>query len=169
MSVLFVTGGLKVRTLEPSDRAAVLSVYKQCEDFLSLGPVPKASREMVASDITHSAAAQGLYCVIEDLNGQTVGVVDFSCEAARGTAVLWLLMISARHRRKGYGTAIAAALESYLRDTYGVRTIESGVQVNNPMAIRFWSRCGYKIGTVPRSQADGTVAYDMTRDIGSPA
>jgi hypothetical protein len=36
-------------TLDELDE--VLNVYRQCEDFLALGPVPTASMEMVVKDI----------------------------------------------------------------------------------------------------------------------
>ncbi|MDP2807102.1 MAG: hypothetical protein Q8O74_03060 [bacterium] len=42
----------------------VLVVYKQCEDFLSLGPMPKASMDMVKADFDHSKEENGLFCGI---------------------------------------------------------------------------------------------------------
>jgi ribosomal protein S18 acetylase RimI-like enzyme len=165
MAVLFVTEGLTVRSSEPSDMAALLSVYKQCEDFLSLGPVPTASMEMIVADIDHSTAAKGLFCVIENMEGETVGVLDFWPRAAPHVAVLSLLMISRGYRKKGYGRAIVNALESYLQAKHEVRTIAAGVQVNNPDAIRFWRSCGFQIGAAARLHEDGTTVHEMRKTI----
>jgi 2-polyprenyl-3-methyl-5-hydroxy-6-metoxy-1,4-benzoquinol methylase/ribosomal protein S18 acetylase RimI-like enzyme len=165
MGTVFIAGGLTVRTVDPRDREAILSVYKQCEDFLSLGPVSTASMEMVIADINHSAAAKGQFCVIENALGETIGVLDFTLRTMEHTGVLSLLMISRQHRNKGHGKAIVGALESHLRDTCKVDTIESGVQVNNPDGIRFWRKRGFQIGAVARLHEDGTTAFDMHKKL----
>jgi ribosomal protein S18 acetylase RimI-like enzyme len=165
MAVLFAAEGLVARTYEPRDLAAILSVYQQCEDFLSLGPVAVASMEMVIADINHSAVVKGQFCVIENVRGETIGVLDFSTRSSENTGVLSLLMIARQHRNKGHGKAIVNALESYLRATYNVETIESGVQVNNPRGIHFWKTRGYQIGTLATLLEDGTTAYDMKKEL----
>jgi ribosomal protein S18 acetylase RimI-like enzyme len=165
---LFFAGKLAVRTFVPSDREAILEVYRQCEDFLSLGPVSKASMHMVEADIRHSKNAHGVFCVIEDEGGTIVGVLDFTPPRGNSAAVLSLLMISKKHRNRGYGVGVFEALERYLRDRYAVQEIESGVQVNNPRAIRFWKKRGFQIGTEPISHDDGTTAFDM-RKVMDPA
>jgi 2-polyprenyl-3-methyl-5-hydroxy-6-metoxy-1,4-benzoquinol methylase/ribosomal protein S18 acetylase RimI-like enzyme len=165
MGTVFTAGSLTVRTYEPRDREAILAVYRQCEDFLSLGPVPTASMEMVIADINHSAAAKGQFCVIQNARGETIGVLDFTPRTPENTGVLSLLMISRQHRNKGHGKAIVGALESHLRDTCKVDAIESGVQVNNPDGIRFWRKRGFQIGTVARRHDDGTTAFDMHKKL----
>ena len=77
--------------------------------------------------------------------------------------MLSLLMISRPHRNKGHGKAIVGALESYLQHTCNIGVLESGVQVNNPGAIRFWRNRGFHIGTTARHHEDGTTAYDMVK------
>ncbi len=163
MAVVFVVKGLVIRTCEPRDAPAILAVYRQCEDFLSLGPVPTASMEMVTADIEHSASANGQFCVIEDVHGEMIGVLDFIPRASNNTGVLSLLMISERHRNRGHGKAIMGALESYLQSTWEIGILESGVQVNNPGGIRFWRNRGFQIGTTARHHEDGTTAYDMIK------
>ena len=163
MPTLFNADGLTVRTSAPSDVMAILEVYRQCEDFLSLGPVPVASLAMVNADIRHAETTHGSFCVIEDKAGHAVGVLEFTVAESERTAVLHLLMISLLHRKKGHGAAIFRALESHLRDTYSVQVIESGVQVNNPDAQRFWRRCGFEVDTVPKERDDGTTAFDMKK------
>jgi ribosomal protein S18 acetylase RimI-like enzyme len=165
MSLLFRADQLLVRTHEESDLSAILAVYQDCEDFLSLGPVAKASMAMVLADIEHSQNGNGLYCAIDSNEKQTVGILDFTPQVVEGTSMLSLLMISLHHRRKGYGRAVATALELYLRSKLKTQRIESGVQVNNPTGIRFWMELGYRIAQVPRHLDDQTVAYEMVKTI----
>jgi RimJ/RimL family protein N-acetyltransferase len=166
MSVVFRTDTHAVRTYEPADLQATFDVYRQCEDFLSLGPVPRASTEMVLADIRHSLARGGLFCVIENKAGSIVGVLDFVA-TSRSTAFLDLLMISRDHRDRGTGKSILFALERYLGQTHGVDRMESGVQTNNLAAIRFWKRCGFVIDEKPHALEDGTVAFEMSKEIHS--
>ena len=58
-----------MRVHTAADIQAILSVYEQSEDFLSLGPVPKASMKMVSADIEHSTRSGGVFCVIENHDG----------------------------------------------------------------------------------------------------
>ncbi len=43
--------GLRIHPVSPEGLDAVLDVYRQCEDFLALGPIAAASMEMVLKDI----------------------------------------------------------------------------------------------------------------------
>ncbi len=165
MGLLFQTKDCKVRTHVAADAQAILAVYEQSEDFLSLGPVAKASMAMVSADIEHAANSAGVYCVIEDSDGSLIGVLDFVPEYTEHAAFLSLLMISSDRRNRGYGRAIMTGLESYLRQHYETRHILSGVQTNNDHGIRFWKKCGFDIGHVARALDDGTVAYDMKKDM----
>lgn len=165
MKALFRAGTCAVRLRSDADAEAILAIYRQSEDFLSLGPVAKASMEMVIADIQHSGEAGGLFCVIEDALGNRVGVLDFVPEYSTRTALLSLLMISREHRHRGYGTAVVAALESYLVTNYQTDWIESGVQTNNGPGIRFWTNRGFAVGHTPRVIGDGTVAFEMRKQI----
>jgi RimJ/RimL family protein N-acetyltransferase len=163
MKALFRTDGCVIKMIEEDAFQKVLGVYQQAEDFLSLGPVPHASIEMVHMDIRHSRESGGLFCMILDNDGNHIGVIDFIPETSQGTAFLSLLMLSQSHRRRGIGQAIIRGLELYLHQKYGTHTIESGVQTNNAPAIGFWKRCGFVMGNVAKAQDDGTVTYDMKK------
>ncbi len=165
MNELFGGPGLSVRPATDDDLPSVLEVYRQCEDFLALGPVPRASLEMVMTDIAHSKKDGGRFCVIRDVAGAIVGVLDFIPRSRAGTAFLTLLMIAAPYRRRGLGTALLAALESHLKRTAGVRVVESGVQVSNNTGIGFWKKRGFRIGRRARRMSDGTTAYHMSKRI----
>jgi ribosomal protein S18 acetylase RimI-like enzyme len=148
---------------------AVLNVYRQCEDFLALGPVAVASMDMVRADLDLSRNEGCTYCLIRAAaSGEVLGIIDFSTGGFQGdpeVADLSLLMISAPHRRKRLGEAVVRAVEEQIRGDGRARGIESGVQVNNPDGIRFWQRMGYQIVSGPRDMPDGTTAYRLWKDI----
>lgn len=79
-------------------------------------------------------------------------------------AFLELLMIAKNFRQQGIGTAVVAALEQEIRKDANVSTILSGVQVNNPQAVQFWQRQGYKIVSQPKLQPDQTIVVDLRKD-----
>jgi len=97
-----------------------------------------------------------------------IGVLDYVPDHYRGdpsAAFLELLMIAAPHRSRGLGSAVVAAFEAEIRKNPQVRTILSGVQVNNPGAIRFWQNHGYRIVSGPIFHPDLTTAYDLRKDL----
>jgi ribosomal protein S18 acetylase RimI-like enzyme len=74
-------------------------------------------------------------------------------------------MIAAPYRRRGLGEAIVRAVEEFIIQDGIVQAIGSGVQVNNPGAIRFWRRTGYDIVSSAHTMQDGTVAYQLLKRI----
>jgi RimJ/RimL family protein N-acetyltransferase len=163
--VLFCAGTLRIAKIGQIDLDSSLQVYRQCEDFLSLGPVARASMEMLLKDMNHSENSNGFFCGIWDEIGNQVGVIDFIPEKGKGTAILELLMVAKPFRKMGFGSEVLRCLESYLKTVYKTRRMESGVQVNNEDAIRFWRRHGFHIEERGRDMGDGTTAYEMYKDI----
>ncbi len=160
--------GLRIRPISPDELGAVLQVYRQCEDFLALGPVATASAEMVQKDIELSRGEGGLFCGIYKADGEMIGVLDFVPRGWQGdpsAAFLELLMIAAPHRKRGIGHAVVDAFENEIRKDPAVRNIFSGVQVNNPDAVRFWQREGYRITSGPTLMPDQTTAFELRKDL----
>ncbi len=165
MSDLFRGPGFSVRPVTEHEIPSILEVYRQCEDFLALGPVACASLDMVLADMTHSREEGGFFCGIRNGAGGLVGVLDFIPKYKRGVAFLSLLMIAGAHRRRGLGSSVLACLEAHLKRAHGASKIESGVQVNNEPGIRFWKKCGFRVGRRVRKQPDKTIAYAMIKRI----
>jgi ribosomal protein S18 acetylase RimI-like enzyme len=97
-----------------------------------------------------------------------VGVVDLVPAGFEGdleTAFLSLLMIAAPYRNRGLGAAVVRGVEDTIRRDGRVRVFRAGVQVNNPDAIRFWQRMGYRIVSGPEPHADGSVAFQLLKKI----
>lgn len=151
-----------------ADLEEILAVYRQCEDFLALGPVAKASREMVLADLALSARAGGRYCGIFNEEGKMVGVLDYvpgNFEGAPSHAFLELLMIAAPYRGSGIGRQIVAQVEAEIRANPVVTDLLSGVQVNNPAGIAFWQHMGFRINSAPKQMPDGTTVYDLYKSL----
>src|SRR5512138_3490728 len=96
---------LEIRPVTEDDLHAVLGVYRNCEDFLALGPVATASMEMVSKDIELSKEEGGIFCGIFDTaDGKMIGVVDYVPNNYQGNprfAFLELLMIDSSFRDQG--------------------------------------------------------------------
>lgn len=159
---------LEIRRVSQDDLDAVLKVYQQCEDFLALGPTATASMEVVLKDIEISQNEGGIFCGIYTPGGKMTGVVDYVPNNYQGNpqvAFLSLLMIAAPFRNQGIGKAVVDAVENEIKKDAQVTIILSGVQVNNPQAIRFWLRNDYRIVSEPKSYPDQTTAVDLQKDI----
>lgn len=158
--------GLRVVPVSETDLSCLLGVYHQCEDFLARGPEPRASAEMVLRDLAASRAEDGLFCGIFDGDGRMLGVLDFTPGGRRGNpaeAHIELLMLASPHRRGGLGTAIVRAVEAEIWSDTEVEAIATEVQVNNPDALRFWKRLGYRIVAGPTLQPDGTTVFHLRK------
>ncbi len=157
-----------LRQLAETDAAvaAVLEIYRGCEDFLALGPVATASAAMVRADFAISRGAGGIFCGIYDSTGRMVGILDFIPSGFEGDpacAFLELLMIAAPYRGQGLGERVVCAVEEVIWRDRRITTIRSGVQINNPGAIRFWQRMGYRITGEAVDFDDGTTAFPLCK------
>lgn len=168
MKIRLSNPSLEIRPITQADLSAVLEVYRQCEDFLALGAVPVASPDMVLADVAHSQAQGGVFCGIFTAAGQMIGVLDYVPGGYRGqpeAASLELLMIAAPFRNQGIGAAVVAAFEQEIRTDPQVSAILAGVQVNNPLAVKFWQRHAYRIASEPKLYPDQTTAVDLRKDL----
>ncbi len=161
--------GVFLQPVGDADYNALLEVYRQCEDFLALGPEPCASPEMVQADLRHSANVGGTFYGIVDDRGVLLGVVDFVPAGFGGCpehAFLELLMIARPYRSAGLGAHVVRLVEAAIQQQAPqVTAVLSAVQVNNPVAIRFWQRQGYQIVGEPEAQPDGTTVYPLRKEL----
>jgi GNAT superfamily N-acetyltransferase len=158
---------MKIRLITDEDMPAVLEVYRLCEDFLALGPVATASLDMVAADRELSRSQNGEFYGLFDDAGTLMGVLDFirdRYQGQSGCAYLELLMIAAPYRSQGLGEQAFRWMVAELRGA-GIHRLLAGVQVNNPGAVRFWQRMGFRITSQAKLLADGTTCYDLEQEI----
>jgi len=156
-----------VERSDPAVLAALLEVYRQCEDFLALGPQPHASPEMVQADLDFSHKAGGIFCGIYLVpSDELVGVADYIPSGFAGNrqhAFIELLMIGQPFRSHGLGYRVVAQIEEIIRKDPRITTIRLGCQVNNPDGIRFWLRCGYRIIGPAEHFPDQTSGYPFEK------
>ena len=160
----------RLAPVSEDDAEALLALYVACEDFLALGPQPRASLDMVLADLAASRQANGRYEGIF-VGGALVGVVDYVLaghEGEPGHAYLALLMLAPAWRRRGLGAAVTRYVEA-MAAAGGATHVCLGAQVNNPMAVRFWQRLGYAIYAGPVAFADGTTAWQLRKALVSVA
>ena len=165
--MLIRADSFEVRTIAPEDLDAVLDVYRQCEDFLALGPKPTACMAMVLEDIDISQRAEGSFCGVFTGDGAMIGVVDFvsgNFEGDPHLAFFSLLMIAPCFRNQGIGTSIVELIENEITKDAKVTSILSAVQANNPKGLRFWQKNGYRIVGEPQLQSDHTTTFRLQKD-----
>lgn len=154
-----------LRGVDESSMADILDVYRQCEDFLSLGPNPEASTEMIREDLRLSRDSGGLYYGIY-VADQIVGVVDFvprGYENDSGHGHISLLMISKPWRSTGLGRAVLRVVEEEILADPAIKAIITNVQTNNLEAIGFWIRQEYRIISGPTLMPDSTTVYTLKK------
>jgi RimJ/RimL family protein N-acetyltransferase len=159
---------IDLRPVGEGDLAGLLAVYRECEDFLALGPTAKASPEMVRGDLEASAREGGVFCGVYLRGSGLIGVADFVPGNFRGdreTAYIALLMLKASFRNRGIGAQAVERIESEICRDPGIRRIRAGVMVNNPKAIRFWRRRGFAIVSGPERLADRTTVYRIEKSL----
>lgn len=74
-------------------------------------------------------------------------------------------MIAKPYRCRGLGTNVVRFVEERIYRNPNIAYIRSGVQVNNPSAIRFWQRMGYEISSRPVLMPDTTTVYPLIKNI----
>jgi ribosomal protein S18 acetylase RimI-like enzyme len=159
---------LIIRPVTDNELDAVLEVYRQCEDFLALGPVPHASMEMVITDLETTENEDGQFCGIFTNNSEMLGIAEYipaGYQEMPSTAFLSLLMIKEQYRDQGIGKAVVEAIEKEIRKNPEITVILSGVQINNLKGIQFWERNGYRIVSAPKLLPDMTTVYDLRKDL----
>lgn len=159
--------GFLTRPLGEEMITPLLDLYRQCADFLALGPDPVPSIAMIRRDLDTTRAQGGVFSGIFLPDGCLAGVLDvipMDYKGDAGTAYLELLMLGKPYRGRGLGERVYLALEDDLV-ARGVRRLQAGVQVNNPSARRFWQRMGFRVTSAPIKLEDGTVCEDLEKEL----
>jgi len=151
-----------LRPIADQDRAALLTLYRQCEDFIRLGSAAPIDDAMVQADLEISQRIQGIFLCIWLPDGVLAGVADYVPAGFEGMghcAFINLLMIGRPWRGRGLGTAVLKWIEQRAWAAAEVTALRIGVQVDNPRAINFWETHGFSRIGGPTAYPDGTVGY----------
>jgi ribosomal protein S18 acetylase RimI-like enzyme len=161
---------VQIKPVGEVELPSILEVYRQCEDFLALGPVAVASVQMVLADLQLSKDRGGIFCGIYIPESKLVGVIDYIPHHYLGDArhaYIELLMIARPYRRNGLGSAVVTRIESEIRRDPVVNIIKAGVAVNNVPAITFWLKQGYRITGDPEVFPDQTSGFPLEKNLES--
>ncbi len=96
--------------------------------------------------------------------GELVGILDYvpNYSGDFDAAFIELLMIAAPYRGHGLGKmAVDWLLLHGFSDKAALKRLYAAVQANNPDAIRFWQRMGFRITGPAALQPDNTVTYPL--------
>jgi RimJ/RimL family protein N-acetyltransferase len=113
----------------------------------------------------------GDFCGVYELSGKLVGIIDYissNFDGATHVAFISLLMIGSPWRKRGIGTQILRLVEDKIREIDLVSEIQTAVQLNNPGAMRFWRRNGYRVFGDPVFRPDQTVVTYLRKNLFSP-
>ncbi len=147
----------------------ILTVYRECEDFLSLGPMSVASLKMVQEDLLESNKTNGQYCVIISDN-EIIGIVDFiraNYMDSPQNAYISLMMISKKHRGLGIGHNVLKEIENSVLSNIQIKNIITSVQTNNESAINFWTKNGYERIGEAELKPHTTIVYHLCKKVNS--
>lgn len=166
---IFVQSGMFIiRPVDEAEFEAILEVYHQSEDFLALGPLPEASAAMVQADLEQSRMVGGLFCGIFQPDGRLIGVVDFIPQGYLSQpedAYIELLMLAQPYRSLGLGSEIVHLIEAEITKEHKVQRIKAHVQENNPKALAFWQRLGYRVTGPSQPRPDGTIVFPLCKSV----
>jgi ribosomal protein S18 acetylase RimI-like enzyme len=157
---------LKIIPISDDQIDLILEIYQNCEDFLALGPVAKASKDMVLADMAHAREIGSIYCGLYTDQDRLIGIVEYLPMHhlnVPGAAFIELVMIAVNFRGQGFGSKTIQDLEALIWADPNVHSIDLAVQVNNPAARRFWERHGYLMISGPEYQPDGTTVFTMQK------
>ena len=162
----------ELKPIAEQDRPALLTLYRQCEDFIRLGSIAPIDDAMVQTDLDISQRSRGIFLGIWLPDGVLAGVADYipaGFEGMAECAFIELLMIGRPWRGRGLGAAVLKWIEQRVWKAAEVTALRIGVQVNNPQAINFWEAHGFSRIGGPTLQPDGTVAYLYEKNKSLPA
>ncbi len=142
---------LDIAPLEPGEYAEAAAVYRESRRFrvdISSYPPESPGPELVAKEAADAREHGALFCGLRlKKSRQMVGVAVYEPSNYRGDpACAWiaLLMIAEPCQGRGYGTEAAQHIEDAIFSAPGVQAIKLGVLSNNPAALAFWRRMGYR-------------------------
>ena len=108
----------------------------------------------------------GAECLVAEAGGEIAGFILSEQEGER--AHLITIDVLAPHRRRGAGTALLAAIEQRLASR-GVRQVTLETATDNPAAIVFWEKHGYRtVGVLKHYYLDRLDAYSMVKPLPAP-
>ncbi len=139
---------ISLRVSTPADKPALTQVLVSNAALLPLCGIGAGAVDMARlGDVLEAEAGRehgSCVTVVERSTGHVIGLaVLLVPNPLDGTPWIALLIIAADHQGLGLGTEAALALERLLARA-GWSEVRLSVLVDNPRALRFWQRLGYR-------------------------
>ncbi len=111
---------------------------------------------------------RGAQAFVAEEESALVGFV-LARQMSAGRGHIVTLDVEEAQRRRGVGTALLAAAESWLA-AQGVTRVRLETAVDNQPAVAFWQKAGYRLRRVVRGYYLGRLdAYEMEKELTAPA
>ena len=140
------TNCLNVRLLSESDVLELQAFLDLFDGFFMLCEGEKGSAEGIlkscppSKDPLQDKFVLGIY-----ENEQLMGLIDLIQNyPAENTWTIGYLLIHPKYRSQGKGRSVVENVASALRQVQGTK-MRCGVQEQNPQALNFWTKCGFKV------------------------
>lgn len=144
---------LKIRQAATTDLAAIGELWEELMDFHEAGDShyarsPDGREQFVEFIAGHMKSEQARVWVAE-LDGEVVGYCLSMLAkyppvfAERDYGSVFDLAVRGSHRRQGIGALLYRTASAWFAE-HGVRRIEIGVAVTNPVSTAFWNKLGFR-------------------------
>lgn len=138
-------------------------------DFESLLEIDEASFPggvaYDAVELSYFMNREGAETLVAEADGTIVAFVVIEVRRQQKTATIVTLDVRESHRRYGLGSQLLKRSEEILTD-YGVESYDLQVDVNNPDAIGFYKKHGFKtLRTLKNYYANGHDAFLMVKEL----
>jgi RimJ/RimL family protein N-acetyltransferase len=153
---------LFITLLTVKDYPEAVEVYRNSLHYLvelSSEAPESAGLEMLTREASDARVYSGIVvCIRLRGNQQMVGVASYVPSGYNGQpshAWIALLMIAEKFHYQGYGTEAYQLIEETISSNTKVLSIGLGVLANNPVALRFWQKMGYRTTGIRKPDAQG--------------
>lgn len=143
---------IKLRALEPTDLEALYSIENN-EEFWEVSTTQTPYSKAILKNYLENAhldiyEAKQLRLVIENNNGNLVGLVDlFDYNPQHFRAGIGILILS-DYQRKGYALETLRLIENYAFSTLNLKQLFANINVQNKGSIQLFEKSGYEhVGT----------------------
>ncbi|OGO76582.1 MAG: hypothetical protein A2Y23_05290 [Clostridiales bacterium GWB2_37_7] len=116
----------------------------QYSRFFNDPALPKDKAENIYLHWTECAFGQAnKYFVVTKRNDEVVGYILFSINTEESYVTIELIAVDDKYQGQKVGKSLISELESFIYKQ-GIKRLKVGTQIDNGIAIRFYSTCGFQ-------------------------
>ena len=140
---------IKLRAIEPEDLDLLYRIENDVELWnVSTSNVPYSRyllHEYVANNKNDIYSDGQVRMMVENLDGQVVGVVDLvNFDPANRRAEVGLIILNS-YRRQGYGTAVLGQISDYALRILHLHQLYAYIDINNKSSLKLFEKAGFVV------------------------